>query len=241
MNSTQNHPLRRLFDIFSILLLTSLASLGAQVVSFDSNETIELESGWIAIAQPSGFSPAEQAQIMQMVNAKLQAAGISPGATHWPRASRTRSSGWSSPRSDRTALPRRSPSSSGLSRCPRSAPRARGFAPGFPPAPGHRPTSGLPMAESLVPPGLAPRQRTTGHIQSVGSSRCHDTRTGREATPWRGRKSYRSPNPKRMYVDPSRPSRWPRPPTARPMTCSPSSVKLVGGARMPVLDVGSSP
>ncbi len=60
MNSTQTPSFRRLFEALSILLLTSLASLGAQVVSFDVNEYVTLESGWFAISQPSGFSPAEQ-------------------------------------------------------------------------------------------------------------------------------------------------------------------------------------
>ena len=72
MNNTSNDLLRH---TAAAILLSSIGSLTAQTVSFGSNETIELASGWVAIAQPSGFTPAEQASIMQRVNAKLQAAG----------------------------------------------------------------------------------------------------------------------------------------------------------------------
>lgn len=58
------------------LLLSSITALSAQTLTFSSNETIELSSGWIAIAQPSGFTAAQQASILQRVNAKLMAAGI---------------------------------------------------------------------------------------------------------------------------------------------------------------------
>lgn len=82
MNNTANVLLRH--TAAAAIVLSSIGSLSAQTVSFGSNETIELASGWIAIAQPSGFTPAEQASIMQRVNAKLQAAGINLTATTGP-------------------------------------------------------------------------------------------------------------------------------------------------------------
>jgi len=63
------------------VLLSSITALHAQTLTFGSNETIELASGWIAIAQPSGFTAAEQASILQRVNAKLMAAGINLNAS----------------------------------------------------------------------------------------------------------------------------------------------------------------
>ena len=81
MNITHNVLLRH---FASTMLLSSISLLSAQTISFGSNETIELASGWVAIAQPSGFTAAEQASILQRVNAKLQAAGINLNATAGP-------------------------------------------------------------------------------------------------------------------------------------------------------------
>ncbi len=61
--------------------LSSLPLLSAQTITFGSNESVELESGWVAFSQPSGFTAAQRAQILQLVNAKLLAAGINLTAT----------------------------------------------------------------------------------------------------------------------------------------------------------------
>jgi len=59
------------------MFLTSLGTLSAQTtIDFGSDDFIETSTGWVANTDPSGFSATEQAWILQMVNAKLQAAGI---------------------------------------------------------------------------------------------------------------------------------------------------------------------
>lgn len=81
MLSTQATSIRRLLATFCAFAVSALSTLTAQVVSFDANEPVQLESGWIAMARPSGFTAAEQAWILRLVNAKLQAAGINLNAT----------------------------------------------------------------------------------------------------------------------------------------------------------------
>jgi hypothetical protein len=74
------------------VLLSSISALSAQTVSFGSNETIELASGWIAIAQPSGFYGGCHRQPVRRQQRLQSDAGLRTAVWHRELASAGRGS-----------------------------------------------------------------------------------------------------------------------------------------------------